>query len=603
MNLSQRVWVRLALAVAVVGVGFLLLAVVGQLLGWNRLGGLRYGSNVVPFSLFAGFACLLLGGGIVLSRAPEALPRSRAFPAILVLAVLSFAFVAAELRYMKPLILLPVDLVMGSESQFVDHIIRYRAGQPQYTPIDDANSSAYAPGAPLLTYWIASLVGRPTSIAAYRLIQQIYILVAVLFGLLAARSLFLSICPESKSANLWMLMWIPFLYLIATNPFTNVYAFTLYSDGLGLAANGIAFWLLIKHLTTEDDRWLIPMAIIPALGFLAKQKEVLWIGLYVVYFLLSGRVSLRRVLCFALGSTVLAGAVVGLCYVLWGAPFWAWNFQVLSHLHVSLRRVLDQLTSGAWFVLPGFIGGALLLSGKGLSRLLPAWICWVLHILASLYTSGIAFRPAHLGAATLEGTVWFLVGLATLWSEEDETQTAQSHAFRWWCAAMVPLGVLCSMLGADLLRAGSAVPGDFASYIAAIEKEFTGVPRDKVLLDTGSWIYLPTNSVMMDRESPIGTLSGTGSSDLSGTVKRLRQRYYMRILVRREMTFDRHPSLRQALAENYREVRVIPVPQEAWKVWMHRFLLHEVRVLEPIPPGSVPAERASTAPRPAKRID
>lgn len=593
MNFSQRVWVRLAVAAAIVGAGLLLFAGVGYLLGWNDMAGVRYGTNIVPFSMFVGICSLLLAGALILLQAPEVLPRTPVLCAILLLAIVAFGFVAVELRNTAALIRLPVDLVMGSESQFVDHVIRYRAGQPQYTPLDDANSSPYAPAPHLLTYWIAALAGRPTSIPAYRMVQQLYLLVAVLFGAFAARSLLLWIRPDRRLANLWLLFWMPFLYLIAINPSTNAYSFSLYSDALGLAANAIALWLFIEHITSNDDRWLIPMAIIPALGFLAKQKEVVWIGLYVVFFLLTGRLLQRRILLFLGAGVALVVLAVGLCYAIWGQPFWAWNFQVLSHLHISPQVVIKQIGKAGWYILPGFIGGLLLLRGQSFSRLFPAWTCWLLHLCIAIYTSGVAFRPTHLGASTFIGAVWFVVGLATLWPEKPETETPQMRAVCWLSAALVPFAVFASLLGADLPRPRVTVTADFRRYIAAIEKEFEGMPRDRVLLDTGSWVYLPQTIVMKDRLSPLGVLWGTGSSDLAATAARFQQRYYARILWRSEKTVSRDLRFLRALEENYRQVRVIPAPQKEQKEWMHPFILNEVIVYEPI---SSAGEAASSVP-------
>src|SRR6185369_9278900 len=118
-----------------------------------------------------------------------------------------------------------------------------------------------------------------------------------------------------------VLFWAPFLYLFATNPASNIYAHVLCSDGLSVTAASVGFWLLVKHVTTQDDRWMAPMALLPALAFLAKQKEVVWIVLYLIYFLLSNRVRLARVAAFAAVSALLVAAAVLLCRALWGPAF------------------------------------------------------------------------------------------------------------------------------------------------------------------------------------------------------------------------------------------------------------------------------------------
>jgi hypothetical protein len=388
-----------------------------------------------------------------------------------------------------------------------------------------------------------------------------------------------------------MLFWAPFLYLFSTNPATNVYTHVLYSDGLGLAANAIAIWLLVMHLTTQNDRWLWPMAVVPALGFLAKQKEAIWLGLYVVYLLLAVRVPLRRVLGLAAAGALMLGLATGLCYALWGQPFWFWNFQVLSRLHVSLKELLDQVQDGGLFLMPGLVGGLLLLRGEWLPKLAPAWVCWVLHMIVSIYTSGIAFRPAHFGPSTMFGVMWLLVGLATLWPEKHEQAPAVSRARGWLMTAAVPLVMFFYMMATGLLRLEPSVPPGMERYLTEIEREFEGLPRDRVLLDTGSWVYLHQNIVMKDRESPLGTLWGTGASDYQATLDRFRSRYYARILARKNMFFFRDQRLRTALLESYAEVRTIPGPGVPKAGWLYAALLSDVAVLEP---KRQPAEGGTT---------
>jgi hypothetical protein len=314
-------------------------------LGYNYGGGIRYQSNVVPICLLGGVGVLLLSGALVLARSPEMLSRSATAAGIVVLSLMAWLCVALYARYVSQLIAVRADIVMGSESQFVDHIIRLRAGQPQYTPMEDANSSAYTPGAMLLTYAIARLIGYPTSIPVFRLVQQLYLSVAVGFAVVAARALLRLCRPDTRQGNLWLLFWVPFLYLIANNPYTNVFTHVLYSDALALGVNAVAFWLLIKHFATADDRWLLPMALWPAVAFWAKQKEAIWAVLYVVYLVLAGRVAWRRILLFGVASFALLGLSVGVGYALWGGPFFFWTFKVLSSIHVSLNKILEQVTS------------------------------------------------------------------------------------------------------------------------------------------------------------------------------------------------------------------------------------------------------------------
>ena len=585
MTIPDRFWARLSRIVAACGVLLILIGAAGYVLGWNDAGGVRYHSNIVPLCLFAGMGVLCLAAATASTRAKTVFKEPSPTMVVGVLALISWTVVLLHAKRVVPIIGVRADVVMGSESQFIDHIIRFRAGEPQYTPPDDANTSAYTPGAPLLTYFIASAVRHPTSIPVYRLVQQLYLLLAVIFASLAARDLFRVTHPGRPRSDVWLLLWIPFLYLISNNPHTNVYTHVLYSDALALSAEAVSFWLLVRHHTTGDDRWLVAMAAMPAIGFLAKQKQAIWAGLYLIYLVLSGRTSFRRVAAFSVAAFGLLGITVGICYAAWGAPFYFWTFEALSRLHVSVREVLEQILESGWYTSLGLVGGLLVLRGELTRKLLPLWICWVVETLAGMYTSGIAFRPAHLGPATLVGAVWFLVGLSALWPAAPGEHATPDGATSWWRTATLAavLGIFAS---SGVVRISGSPPGRLERYLRDIEKEFNGLPRDRVLLDTGSWVYLPGNVVMKDRESPLGTLWGSGTGDFAAPTERIRQRYYQKIMLRKagpgQYQF-RVPRMYEALLENYRQVRVIPSPGIP-DGWLYPPLLYDVSVYQPIEP-------------------
>ena len=88
-----------------------------------------------------------------------------------------------------------------------------------------------------------------------------------------------------------------------------------------------------------------------------------------------------------------------------------------------------------------------------------------------------------------------------------------------------------------------------------------------MLLDYGSWLYLPQGIVMRDRAAPIGEAGFTQTADWSGLLERIRRRHYAKILVRDyhspDFAYDhgiwpRSSGVRAALEENYRETRRIP---------------------------------------------
>ena len=153
----------------------------------------------------------------------------------------------------------------------------------------------------------------------------------------------------------------------------------------------------------------------------------------------------------------------------------------------------------------------------------------------------------------------------------------------WWRAAVVPAGVLLFFISSGIVRTGSQVPPGLERYLQEIEKEFEGLRRDRVLLDTGSWVYFPGNVVMKDRESPLGTLQGTGTSDFAATVGRMREQHYEKILLRKARPGQyefRVPRIYDALHEHYREVRVIRSPGIP-EGWLYPPLLYDISVYEP----------------------
>jgi hypothetical protein len=136
------------------------------------------------------------------------------------------------------------------------------------------------------------------------------------------------------------------------------------------------------------------------------------------------------------------------------------------------------------------------------------------------------------------------------------------------------------------------VPADFSRYIADIEKEFQGVGPEKVLMDTGTWIYLREKVLMKDRSAPISVHLGMNRRELDHdvlveTIRRIESRGYEKILAREVETpnswydfDDRGSGVRDALLRNYREVRRIPGVRGI-QHWWPRHLVAEVSVLVP----------------------
>jgi len=106
-----------------------------------------------------------------------------------------------------------------------------------------------------------------------------------------------------------------------------------------------------------------------------------------------------------------------------------------------------------------------------------------------------------------------------------------------------------------------------------------------VLLDHGSWLYMPAGVVMKDRMAAIGEAGITETGDYSGFLERIRSHYYARILVHdydgKDFQYDhflwrKSSGIRQALKTNYTVVRTIPEIESLNSPWFRT-----ISVLEP----------------------
>jgi hypothetical protein len=138
------------------------------------------------------------------------------------------------------------------------------------------------------------------------------------------------------------------------------------------------------------------------------------------------------------------------------------------------------------------------------------------------------------------------------------------------------------------------ISADTYRYVREIESQFAGQPADRVLLDTGTWIYRDDRIVMKDRATSISTLAaGDWDPDFSGFTSRLAAKRYIRILIRDfhqpncwydNAVWPRHRNLREVLMANYHEagtIRAAEGPRDV-KDWAEDpHLFSEITILEP----------------------
>ena len=541
-------------------------------------------------------ACL----SVLLLLPPSAylvLRRRSADPArlgLITLTTVGVLAVSIYLFWVSHYVRFPADILIWSESDFVNDILKVRVGYPLYTAQQNNESSAYPPGTQMLTYLLAWLLGNASSIPVYRAIQLGYALMAALVATLCCRRLVSMSFPSrpARDAGWWTAAWLPILFLFATNPLTNPFVHNLHDDSLAQLVSVAAYWLLLRYVSRPSARLLALMAVVPALGFVVKQSLVVWAPLYCLQLALFDRPrSVRRLVGFALAASVGVGAVVGGGYLLWGEPFTYWTFTVLRSHGVSLLRSFQHGLDVWSYLVIGLVGGFVLLRSRNLRTLLGPWLVWLILVATEIYSSGIAWMLNHIGPGSLIAGIWFVTALARLWPKPAGTSGLRGLAQSWVQAGLIT-AMTCLLLGGlGLVRIPlSPLPSDAYRYVAEIEREFEGQGTE-ILLDMGTWVYARSGIVMKDRVVPFGDRGYAGIGDFSGMLGRLEQKQYSRILVRNlhsaDFVYDhwmwsRSSGIREALLDHYDEVGTIEAVSSAGPLsWSPPYGFCEISILAP----------------------
>jgi hypothetical protein len=494
---------------------------------------------------------------------------------------------------------LPADLVTFAEGTFIGDIIKLRSGVPLYTSPQDNNTLPYTPGAQIITYVIASIVGRVESIPFLRAIQFSYVLLAVVVATsacdLVARR-FLS-SDEYRYRALWLTAWAPLCFLVSVDLRFNHNTQSLHNDGLALLVGVTAFWLIVRHALYPRAWLLVGMAVLPALGFMAKQNQLLWSAVFLFYLIGGGGVPVRHVLATALGMVAAVGIVLGVSIALWGEPFIHFTFHALGQKQVSIARVIQAVLAAGVYAGMGLMGGWVLAIQEGSRRSVAMWLSWLLVFTVCAYTTGVGFQRNHLGPALMIAQCWFLPALVKLWP------TVRAGETSWRPNAVGVLMVAAMVLvfgGMGLVRdLKNPIPEDFARYVAEIDAEFEGAPPERILMDFGSWPYLKGNVLMKDRGASVALSVGANQPTIShaalrATIDRVERQVYDKILVRQLDTdlsaYDfgnRGSGVKTAMLKHYRVARRIPGVRGIEQWWPMQMIV-EVLVLVPIPPQSEP---------------
>jgi hypothetical protein len=488
----------------------------------------------------------------------------------------------------------PADILIWSEGDFINDIIKFTVGYPMYSPQVNNDSINYVPGAQLLTYFLAWIAGKAGSIPAYRVIQVGYTSITALLATLCCRRILSIAFPKNRTAEnwLWNIFWYASLMLIATNSITSPFAHNLHADALAGTVNVAAFYLLLRYIENRSTWLLGAMAVMCTVGFFVRQNALIWLPCYAAFLLIWGR-SWKRFAGFLAGSLALYGAAIAVCFALWGEPFYYWVFYMLSkHAPEPLRSIQHALDAWTYFAAL-FLGAAAVLRGRNWSPLLGAWLACTLVLVSQTYTSGIDWMLNHMGPGSVLAGIWFMAGVASVWHEATESPSSPAIQ-NWIRAATLTATVTLIFSGLGVIRIPLVpIPSDAYRYVHDIEKQFEGLPPKRVLLDLGDWVYWKDRAVVGDRATSVGDRGYTGAGDFSGLMTRIATKHYSKILVRGYHNFDfvydyflfpKSTGIRKALQDNYREAGSIRAVEgnPFVKTWAQDpYYFGEITILEP----------------------
>jgi hypothetical protein len=534
---------------------------------------LRTHAGALPVQQVVARVVIALAGMFVIPVAGFLIWRRRSLDAgsfgLLVLATVATLLVTIYLYSVESAVRFPADILLWSEGDFVSDIIKLHVGHSLYTAPANIESFTYTPGSQILTSAIARAVGAAEAIPVFRAIQLGYLALAALFATLACRRV-VSLSGGGSSSEqplLWGAVWTAVFFLIGGNSITSPFIHLLHNDALALLMSAVGYYLLVEFVATGHAWLLLPMALLPGVGFFVKQSLAVWAGIYTLFLVIwERRLGWGRLGLFGLTSFGSVALAVAGCYLVWGHDFIYWTFQVMGNHHVSpLRSAQHVLFAWAYFA-AGLAGGLVLLDWKEFDRWTGLWLVALGLLAVEAYTSGIAWMLNHMGPGSVLCGIWLLAALTRAWPSLLAVRAGAP--FLSWARGATALAVaILATSGLGIFRVPTPVlAADATRYIGEIEREFAGQPADRVLLDYGSWVYVHDGVVMKDHAAPIGEAGYTGTADFSGILQRINTRYYTRILMRNfdspEFTYDymlwpRSSGIKAALEANYRVVRRI----------------------------------------------
>ncbi len=490
-----------------------------------------------------------------------------------------------------PFVFLPADLLMWAETNFVGDMIKLYNGIPFYTPPGESNSLVYTPGAPLVTFAIARALNLPMDIAVWRMIQLGFTVCAAWIATVCFRRLYGLVYMDAPLPFRKTFLVFTFLglTLAATAPRTNPFAYCLHCDALALLVSVMTFWTMLFFLKRPNVPRTFLLSVGVVAGYLTKQVLVSWFAVILVFLILHESRNIRRLMIFAATAVILVGAAVGVCYSLWGQNFIFWTFEVTGGTrrnigfwgpgyYLSIPRAMDHLIRAWPDISLGLGGGFLILRGRDIRRLWALWVAWIVLILFEALSSSVGWGNLyHFGPGVLIGAVWLFVGIPQFWNTPDQASEPETSLLPLARPCFAAAGIFTMFIGLSVVPSADqnaartwkgGISPDMSRYVAEIEKEFEGIPSDRILLDVGNWIYLRHSFLARDRavslaDQPCGKIY----KNFDGVIGRIRNQVYDKILVRNFHSpfflydwgsWPKPTGVRAALLGSYREERVIP---------------------------------------------
>ena len=497
------------------------------------------------------------------------------------------------LALIQPLVFFPADLLMWEEGDFVGNIIKLNTGVPLYTAPADSNSLIYNPGAFLLTYAVAWVTGATRSVVALRLIQLGFVLLAALIATSCSRKLFQISFPNVRLpfGVTWTVFTFLALFLAATAPHTNKFVYCLHVDAAALLISAFAVWTMLCYAERPTLVNLLIMAACPAAGFATKQFLISLVPVMAVFLLVLRPRDVTRLLLFTGLSAGLIALTFGLFYAIWGDNYIFWTLEVMGGARkqivfspdansISIARGLDHLARVSIELVMGVVGAWWLVrfgSGRVGWALASAWF---VLIASETVSSGAGWETLyHFGPAVLLGGVFALCSLPAIWN--SLTGPGEGYVQRFSTAFLMTSVIAGMFLAWKVIPTGDRTQprylrsvgsgGDLERYVKEIEKEFDGLPPERVLIGLGSWMYLKHDVLQKDRAVSLGDQPLRDMyQNFDITVGRIRSRIYDKVIVHDYHSpyflydwadWTKSSGFRAALTENYVEVRTIPAAE------------------------------------------